>query len=177
MRTGTCPTCQLTTKRAALEASLIEEIENTQLGPVIIYLRALVVPPALDETTIQSTHDAEAIALQTVIEYEHEHGAEMKDVSNPSLKKGFDLESKRPHGEIRYIEVKGRTGVTNIELTANEWRQAENHQNRYWLYTVYHCESRNPQLYRCRNPHSKGIAKPMGSVIVKASDIISNQEV
>ncbi len=167
---------QLTTKRAALEASLIEEIENTQLGSVIIYLRALVVPPALDETTIQSTHDAEAIALQTVIEYEHEHGAEVDDVSNPSLKKGFDLESKRPDGEIRYIEVKGRTGMGNVKLTRNEWRQAENHQNRYWLYTVYHCESGSPKLYRCQNPYAKEIGKPEESVIVCASDIISNQE-
>ena len=166
----------LHTRRAALEASLIEEIQNTQLGPVTIYLRALVIPALHDETITQSTHDAETIALKTVIEYELEHGAEMKDVSNPSLKKGFDLESKRPSGEIRYIEVKGRTGVTNIELTANEWRQAENHQNRYWLYTVYHCESGSPKLYRCQNPHAKEIGKPEGGVIVNANDIISNCE-
>lgn len=165
----------LPTKRNALEASLIEDIENTALGPVTIYLRALVVPPPLDDEPTQSTRDTEMVALRTAIAYEREHGARIQDVSDPSLKKGFDLESKRPNGEVRYIEVKGRTGVTNIELTANEWRQAANHQDRYWLYIVYYCDS-NPQLHRCRNPFGKLIAKPAGSVIVNARDIISNQE-
>ena len=161
----------LPSKRTTLEASLTEEIENTQLGPSTIYLRAFVLP--LGE---EFTHDAEMVAIQTVIDYEREHGAEIENVSAPSLKKGFDLESKRPNGEIRYIEVKGRTGTGNVKLTRNEWRQAENHQNRYWLYTVYHCESGSPKLYRCQNPHAKEIGKPEEGVIVNASDIISNQE-
>ena len=92
-----------------------------------------------------------------------------------NFKKGFDLESRRPNGEVRYIEVKGRTGIASVELTANEWRQAANHRDRYWLYVVYHCDA-TPQLYRCRDPFGNLIAKPTGSVIVNASDIISNQE-
>ena len=166
---------QLAAKRAAIEASLIEEIENTQLGPVTIYVRALVTPSPIDAAPTKTIRDAEAIAIKTVMEYEREHGAEIEDVSNPNLKKGFDLESRRPNGEVRYIEVKGRTGVASVELTANEWRQAANHQDRYWLYVVYHCES-NPQLYRCRDPFGNLIAKAKGSVILNASDIISNQE-
>ena len=165
---------ELPTKRANLEASLIEEIENTRMGPVSVYLRALVVPP--EEEPAQSTHDAEMAALETAIEYEREYGAEIEDVSDPQLMKGFDLESRRPDGEIRYIEVKGRTGIASVELTRNEWKQAENHQDRYWLYTVYHCESKNPKLYRCQNPHGKDIGKPKEGVIVNASDIINNQE-
>ena len=156
----------LPAKRAVLGAGLIEEIENTRLGPVTIYLRALVVP--LDE---ELTHGAEMVAIQTVIDYEKEHGAEIEDVSDPSLKKGFDLESKRPNSEIRYIEVKGRTGVTNIELTANEWRQAANHQDRYWLYVVYHCDS-HPQLHLCQDPFGKLVAQAKGGVIVNATEII-----
>ena len=129
----------------------------------------------IDAVPIKTIRDAEAIAIKTVMEYEREHGAEIEDVSNPTLKKGFDLESRRPNGEVRYIEVKGRTGVASVELTANEWRQAANHQDRYWLYVVYHCDS-NPQLYRCPNPFGNLIAKAKGSVIFNASDIISNQE-
>ena len=94
--------------------------------------------------------DTEAVALRTAVEYERAHGAEVIDVSNPHLKKGFDLESKRPDGEVRYIEVKGRTGMASVELTQNEWRQAANHQDRYWLYVVYHCETTHPQLHRCQ---------------------------
>ena len=160
---------QLPTKRATLETSLIDDIESTQLGPVTIYLRALVVP--LGEATTLSTHDTEMVALRTAIYYEREHDSRIQDVSDPNLKKGFDLESKRPNGEIRYIEVKGRTGVTNIEMTANEWRQAANHQDRYWLYIVYHCDS-NPQLHLCQNPFGNLIAQAKGGVIFKASDIL-----
>ena len=165
---------ELDTKRATLEAGLIEEIENTQLGEVKLYLRALVLPP--EEEPAQSTHDAEIVAMNIAMKYERDHGAQVEDVSDPQLMRGFDLESRRPDGEVRYIEVKGRTGMTSVELTRNEWTQAENHQNRYWLYTVYHCESENPTLYRCQNPHGKGIGRPKEGVIVNASDVINNQD-
>ena len=165
---------ELPAKRATLEASLDKEIENTRLGAVSVYLRALVVPP--EEEPVQSTHDAEMVAIETAIQYEREHGAEIEDVSDPQLMRGFDLESRHPDGEVRYIEVKGRTGMTSVELTRNEWTQAGNHQDRYWLYTVYHCESENPTLYRCQNPHGKGIGRPKEGVIVNASEIISNAE-
>ncbi len=163
---------ELPAKREAAEASLIAEIENTQLGPVTIYARALVTPPpAIDTIPIKTMRDAETIALRIAIEHERERGAGVEDVSNPHLKKGFDLESRHPNGEVRYIEVKGRTGIASVELTANEWRQAANHRDRYWLYVVYHCDT-NPQLYRCRDPFGKLIAKAKGSVIINASDIM-----
>ena len=167
---------ELPTKREAAEANLIEEIQNTRLGSVILYARAFVVPaPSVDAVPIKTLRDAETIAIRIAIEHERERGAEVEDVSNPQLKKGFDLESRHPNGEVRYIEVKGRAGITSVELTENEWRQAANHGDRYWLYVVYHCDA-TPQLYRCRDPFSKLIAKAKGSVILNASDIISNQE-
>ena len=166
----------LPTKRKEAEASLIEEIENTQLGPVSIYVQAFVAPPPIDDAVPTKTlRDAEAIALNTVIKYERDRCAEVKDVSNPSLKKGFDLQSRHANGEVRYIEVKGRTGIASVELTANEWRQAANHRDRYWLYVVYHCDTK-PQLYRCRDPFGNLIAKAKGSFIINASDIINNRE-
>lgn len=167
---------ELPAKREVAEASLIAEIENTQLGSVTIYARAFVVPPPpVDAMPIRTMRDAEAIALRVATEHERERSAVVTDVSNPQLKKGFDLESRHPNGEVRYIEVKGRTGIASVELTANEWRQAANHRDRYWLYVVYHCDT-EPQLYRCRDPFGKLIAKAKGSVIINASDIISNQE-
>lgn len=167
----------LSAKREEAEGSLIEEIENTQLGPVTLYARAFVIPaPAVDAVPIKTMRDAEAIAIRTAIEHEREHGAEVKDVSNPHLKKGFDLESRHPNGEVRYIEVKGRTGIANVELTTNEWGQAVNHRDRYWLYVVYNCDT-DPQLYRCRDPFSKLIAKSKGSVIINAGDIMRESDI
>ena len=164
------------TKRKAAEAKLTAEIETVQLDDVTLYVRALVTPPPIDDAIPTKTRrDAEKIAIQTVINYERQCGAEVEDVSNPHLKNGFDLRSKRPNGEIRYIEVKGRTGVAGIELTENEWRQAANHGKRYWLYTVYHCDA-NPQLYRCQDPFANLIATSKRSFTIHASDIMEKSE-
>ena len=166
---------ELETKRQEAETKLIEEIENTQLGSVNIYVRAFVAPSPIEAAQTRTLRDAETIAIRTALEYEQNSGAEVKDVSNPNFKKGFDLQSRYPNGEVRYIEVKGRTGIASVELTANEWRQATNHRNRYWLYVVYNCET-EPQLYRCRDPFGNLIGKVKGSFTINASDIINNQE-
>ena len=166
----------LPTKRKEAEANLIEEIENVQLGPVSFYLRAFVAPLPIDDAVPTKTlRDAETIAINTAIEYERGHCAEVKDVSNPNLKKGFDLQSRYPTGEVRYIEVKGRTGIASVELTANEWRQAANHRNHYWLYVVYNCDT-EPQLYRCHDPFGKLIANATGNIRINASDIMRESE-
>ena len=164
----------LTTKREEVKADLIKEIENMQLGPVPIYVRAFVTPSQIEEIPTRTLRDAEAIAIKTAIEYESKRGAEVKDVSNPSLKKGFDLQSRHPTGEVRYIEVKGRTGVASVELTENEWRQAANHPDRYWLYVVYHCDTDEPQLYPCRDPFGILIGRVTGSIRINAGDIMRN---
>ena len=124
----------------------------------------------------KTIRDAEAIALKTAIDYENKRDAEVRDVSDPNLKKGFDLQSRHPNGEVRYIEVKGRTGITSVELTANEWRQAANHRDRYWLYVVYHCDT-EPRLYRCRDPFGTLIAKATGSIRINAGDIMKNSDI
>ena len=165
----------LDTKRREIEAKRIADIENTQLGPVTVYVRAFVTPSPMEAVPTKTLRDAETLALNTVIKYEHQHGAEVKDVSDPHLKKGFDLQSRHPTGEVRYIEVKGRTGIASVELTANEWRQAANHRDRYWLYVVYHCDT-EPQLYLCRDPFGNLIAKAKGSVTINASDIMKEAE-
>ena len=75
-----------------------------QLGPVTIYVRAFVTPSQIEEIPTRTLRDAEALAINIAIEHENKRCAEVKDVSNPSLKKGFDLQSTHPTGEVRYIE-------------------------------------------------------------------------
>ena len=162
-------------KRAEAEAKLIRDIEGIQVGSIDVYVRAFVTMSPTEEIPAKTLRDTEAIAIKTAMEYEHECGAEVKDVSHPSLKKGFDLQSRHPNGEVRYIEVKGRTGITSVELTANEWRQAMNHGDRYWLYVVYHCDT-EPQLHRCQDPFGNLIAKATGSMRINASDILTKSE-
>lgn len=163
-------------KRKRAEANLRAEIEAMRLGPVVKYVRAFVVPPPMhSELLTESRRDAEAIAIDVARTYEQERGAVVTDVSNPQLRRGFDLESVGPGEEMRYIEVKGRSGVGSVELTPNEWRQAANHPDRYWLYVVYHCET-DPQLYQHQDPFRTLIADPTGSVKINASEIMKHRD-
>jgi hypothetical protein len=75
----------------------------------------------------------------------------------------------------RYIEVKGRSGRQAVELTENEWRQAANHPDRYWLYVVYDCE-KLPVLYRVPDPFNRLLARHTGAVRINAGEILAAAE-
>lgn len=74
--------------------------------------------------------------------------------------------------EERAIEVKGRAGVGDIELTENEWSRACNLRDRYWLYVVYDCGTPNPRLLRVHDPFRKPTATVKGGVIIDESEVI-----
>ncbi len=69
---------------------------------------------------------------------------------------------KRP--VARAIEVKGRAGSGDIELTENEWSRACNLRERYWLYVVYDCGTPTPRLMRVQDAFCKLIATAKGGV-------------
>jgi hypothetical protein len=74
--------------------------------------------------------------------------------------------------EERGIEVKGRVGVGEIELTENEWARACNLRDKYWLYAVFDCGGKQPRLFRVQDPFAKLIAKARGSVVIGYGDIV-----
>jgi len=158
--------------RDAAIADLKKEYELVTLGPVTIYSRALVLPDPIVTAERKAQAEAEQIAVALARKYEEERGAVVEDVSNPALAMGFDLRATRPDGTVRYIEVKGRSGTANVHLTDNEWKQAVNHRDRYWLYVVYGCETDAPTLYRVCDPFGTLIASS-GGVILSAGDIKS----
>ena len=67
---------------------------------------------------------------------------------------------------MRAIEVKGRAGTGDVEVTANEWARACNMREGYWLHVVYACASPTPQLVRVKDPFGTLLAKAKGSVLV-----------
>src|SRR5215211_1272092 len=76
--------------------------------------------------------------------------------------RGFDLISRRPHPEdpqtaieVRFIEVKGRSGVGEVALTLNEHRTAERLRADYWLYTIFDCAT-TPRLITVQDPARLG---------------------
>jgi hypothetical protein len=161
----------LDAKRAETEAALISEIDRVGLGTATVYVRALVLPIPVEQAQRRRDDKVEAIAVKVAREYEETRGAIVEDVSDPKRKMGFDLLSTHPDGPVRYIEVKGRARVGDLELTPNEWAQANNHRDKYWLYVVFNCET-TPALRRIADPVAKGIGQPKGGVTIDAGDVL-----
>ncbi|WP_221412975.1 protein NO VEIN domain-containing protein [Rudanella paleaurantiibacter] len=105
-----------------------------------------------------SNAEIEQIAIRAVIAYEEARGYRVNSVESEN--RGFDLISRRFHSEdpataidVRFIEVKGRAGVGEIALSANEYRTAQRLQQDYFLYVVYDCAT-NPTVHVIQNPAS-----------------------
>ena len=76
--------------------------------------------------------------------------------------RGFDLIARRPHPEdpktsieVRFVEVKGRAGVGEVALTANEYKTAERLKKDYWLYAVFNCGTK-PEAHAVQDPARLG---------------------
>jgi superfamily II DNA or RNA helicase len=100
--------------------------------------------------------EIEQIAVRVAIDYEEARGCVVEDVQADN--RGFDLISRLPHPddpttfrEIRFIEVKGRAGIGEVALSANEYRTAERLKQEYWLHAVFNCGS-TPELSTVQNP-------------------------
>jgi superfamily II DNA or RNA helicase/DNA-binding XRE family transcriptional regulator len=169
----------VTQRRHEALAVLRREPELISAGKVEFIAHALVVPSSdpADREQIDAKTDEVALALAWA--FEESAGGLVKDVHTPELARaaglsdnpGFDLWSIRPV-EKRSIEVKGRAGVGEVEISANEWAKACNLGNGYWLYVVFDCATPNPRLVRVRDPFGALLAKAKGSVMVSAKAIL-----
>ena len=163
------------------------EVDLIQPGRVEILASALVQPSTDPEDIKARDAEVERIAMDIAIAFEAVRGADVRDVSTPPKAKlaglndypGFDLYSRRSNGdalEERGIEVKGRVGVGEIELTENEWARACNLRDKYWLYAVFDCGGNQPRLFRVQDPFAKLIAKARSSVAIAYRDIANASE-
>ena len=94
---------------------ILAKMERETKTPIVLLIR--------DGWGVSPSPKSEAEAEGNVVE----------DISAPHLKSGFDLKVLRTVGLMRYVEVEGRTGTQAFEMTRNEWAQAANHPDRYWL--------------------------------------------
>lgn len=165
-------------------ASLRREPELIAPGEVTFLAHALVMPSSDPEDKKRHDKEIEAIAVKFAWGYEEENGANVKDVSTPQLARavglmdypGFDLLSIRPSGDERAIEVKGRAGIGDVELTENEWVKACNLRDRYWLYVVFDCASSHPRLLRIQDPFGKLIVRSKTSVMIDERELFQAAE-
>ncbi len=123
--------------------------------------------------------------MQVARIYEEEHhDATVLDVSTAAgalaagLEEwpGFDLLSHRPLGERMAIEVKGRAGIGDVELSENEFVKACNLRDRYWLYVVFDCAKTTPMLRRIQDPFGKLIYHEKKRVIIDEEAIFAVAE-
>ncbi len=137
-------------------------------GGVVFIAHALVVPTADPaELEWQDAH-VEQIAMDLTKAFEEAEGATVKFVHTPKLARaaglpdhpGFDVLSLRSGNRQRCIEVKGRVGAGEVEITDNEWARACNLREDYWLYVVYHCGTSTPQLVRVQDPFGSLLVRP-----------------
>ncbi|MDE0183905.1 MAG: helicase-related protein [Candidatus Poribacteria bacterium] len=167
----------LTAARNRRMAELRAEPELIQSGDAVILVHALVVP--VQDTEAVERYDAgvEAVAVEVATAYEEHQGAVVTDVSKPELARraglmdwpGFDLKSRRPAGadgsvEERAIEVKGRAGSGDVQMSENEWARACNLREDYWLYVVFDCATPRPRLVRVQDPFAKLLVRSRESL-------------
>jgi SNF2 family DNA or RNA helicase len=158
-------------REGALRA-LAREPELIEPGDVSFLAHALVAPIAgVVGDEARRDEQVEEIAVGVARAWEAAAGAVVMDVSRPALARsagltdhpGFDLWSLRRDGRLA-IEVKGRAEGGTVDLTENEWVQACNHRERYWLYVVLDCSTPFPRLLRIQDPFGKLIARARGGV-------------
>lgn len=175
---------ELQARKDVALAVLRREPELIMPGEVTFLAHALIVPSGDPEDQKRYDANVEATAMQAVRAYEEALGAIVHDVSTAEQAlaagleawPGFDLRSHRPSGNILAIEVKGRAGIGDVELTENEYIRACNLRDRYWLYVVYDCAKSVPRLWRIQDPFGKLIVRQKGSVIVGEGQIFAAAE-
>jgi hypothetical protein len=169
----------LAQRRETALTTLRLEPELVAPGMLTFLAHALVVPSTSPED--MERHDAavEKVAMSLACAFEEAAGAVVRDVHTPELahaaglagNPGFDILSIYPDNQHRAIEVKGRAGTGDVEVTSNEWARAANLREGYWLYVAYDCATPAPRLARVRDPFGALLAKAKGSVLVSAGEV------
>ncbi|MEK6717765.1 MAG: DUF3883 domain-containing protein, partial [candidate division NC10 bacterium] len=154
---------QLAGRRDNALVILRREPELIAPGSITFLAHALVVPSSDPVDREQHDVNVEMAAVKVAQAFEEAAGAKVIDVHSPELARtaglpdnpGFDLLSIRSENEKRAIEVKGRAGTGEVEVSANEWAKACNLRDGYWLYAVYDCATPSPRLVRVQDPFGR----------------------
>ena len=170
----------LSERRDLAIAQARREVELIAAGKVEIIATALVQPSNDIEDVRARDAEVERIAMEIAIAHEASVGADVRDVSTPNKAHvagltdypGFDVLSRRAPEDERAIEVKGRVGTGDVELTENEWAKAINLRERYWLYVVFDCGTPEPRLFRIADPFGKLLAKSKATMIINARELM-----
>jgi hypothetical protein len=105
----------------------------------------------------------------------------IRQISKENVSAGYDILSFEEDGRNKYIEVKSTNNPplsqANFLITINECEKAKELKN-YYLYIVFNVKSKNPKIWRLRDPFSfqdKGLTLTPISFRVEIS-LIKNDE-
>lgn len=101
--------------------------------------------------------NSEAVAIAVVWAELEQLGFDVDD--RQSARKGYDLLARhRRTSEQRLVEVKGQVaGLTAVWLEQNEWAQAQQRRDDYWLYVVTQCASQPEVTVRAQDPAGQAV--------------------
>ena len=105
----------------------------------------------------------------------------IRQISKENISAGYDILSFEEDGRNKYIEVKSTnnspSSQANFLITINECEKAKELKN-YYIYIVFNVKSKNPKIWRLRDPFSfqdKGLTLTPISFRVEIS-LIKNDE-
>lgn len=137
--------------KAILAKNIREENSLTISTPIFIGIIRIKPTISMNKQNMQNDQEIENIGMSLTIQHEKDAGRIPEDVSKDNL--GFDIRSVDADGkDIRYIEVKARAGEGCIEMSRNEWYQASQLGESYYLYVVWNAKSQDPKLIIKQNP-------------------------
>ena len=100
---------------------------------------------------------AEEVAHKYIMDNATVLGAKnIRWVAKQGLTPGWDMQYEDQGGNVIAVEVKGSAGprFANIDITAGEWKAANERGSRYWIYLVAGCCGTTPTIQRLQNPAS-----------------------
>ena len=147
-------TSELQSRRAQLARRRVTAIESPHVVGVAAVLPGPV--PAEHEKKIAGGDKtpSELAAMKVAMVYERAGGREPIDVSKTGV--GYDIRSEGAHGEVRYIEAKGRAAEANVTLYYTEWQTANRMRDEFFIYYVTD-PLKSPKLWIIQDPVGRGL--------------------
>lgn len=132
-----------------LEEAIKKEQNLTMSTPSFVGIIRIKPLVTAGEQGMQSDPDVEYAGMRVAMEFERSEGREPHDVSKENL--GFDVRSGKDDC-MRYIEVKARAGEGSVALSTNEWYQASQMGDAYYLYVVWNATKPGAKPIIIQNP-------------------------
>ena len=145
-------------------------------GALVLPVELLSRPEAGADSEPQASAEARAkieqLAMDAVATAERALGNEPKDVSADNL--GYDIESRNPHGALRFIEVKGRAaGKETVSISRNEILTALNTPDAFILAIVIVTDGVAAEPRYLRHPFKREPDFGATSVTYKLRDLLA----